>query len=396
VRVYILKGVGIIPLDGSDDSKCFNELVLNDLKPVEYKSPKENKDGNVGKNPEFYMTYEYAEVTLPGSAYVKVFMKEKNLLGFGGSDIGQTSIDLEERIFSPAWNSVMKKPVEKRNIEHPGRGSRGRLEMWIDIIKPMNKEPPTIIYPKVQNPYELRVILWEAKDCVYKDEATESNDLYASGGVKRHNKDQETDTHWFCRATGSFNYRWKFEVMLPVDQNKNYGEDRFGLKLWDRDLIGANDLIGETDINLNDHKMLKKVVARQKPVQMKKRIKGSGLETNQFWVDVFHPEAVDEDMNKISQGKALISFEVLPKAEVAKFNNGLGRGDPNFYPTLPDPVGRFQFDLFSPLAMLKTILGPKLYRKICCYICCTLFMIIAVFVGYYVFTGYLSIKLAGL
>ena len=37
----------------------------------------------------------------------------------------------------------------------------------------------------------------------------------------------ETDTHWRCRNIGSFNWRWKFEINLPVDENKNYGEDKF-------------------------------------------------------------------------------------------------------------------------------------------------------------------------
>lgn len=37
----------------------------------------------------------------------------------------------------------------------------------------------------------------------------------------------ETDTHWRCRNKGSFNWRWKYKIMLPIDENKNYGEDRF-------------------------------------------------------------------------------------------------------------------------------------------------------------------------
>ena len=50
----------------------------------------------------------------------------------------------------------------------------------------------------------------------------------------------------------------KIPLELPVDINKNYGADRFKCQLWDRDLIGADDLIGEVEINLNCHKTLKK------------------------------------------------------------------------------------------------------------------------------------------
>ena len=39
-------------------------------------------------------------------------------------------------------------------------GSRGRLEMWIDILPAKSREPTTVIYPKEQLPYELRVIVW--------------------------------------------------------------------------------------------------------------------------------------------------------------------------------------------------------------------------------------------
>jgi len=352
----------------------------------------QNEKGNIGKNPEFYATYEYQEVVIPGSAYVKIDVNKKSLIQ--NQYIGSTIIDLEERLFTLKWQKLDKKPVEKRNIEHPARGSRGRLEMWIDIIRPMDKQPPTVIFPKVQLPYELRVIVWEAKDCVFKDEMSESNDLFGRGCVKRGENWKETDTHWFCRGTGSFNWRWKWEVNLPVDMNKNYGEDRFNFQLWDRDLIASDDLIGEIEINLNDHRMLKKVVARKKPVQMRKRIKGSGLETNQLWYDVYHPAELDEDGNKVSQGKALLSFEIMPKDLTEKFENGVGRSDPNFYPTLPDPVGRFVFDLFSPLAMLKLILGPKLYYKIWCILWCLLFLYFFIVILYYMIPVVLGVKLA--
>ncbi len=100
------------------------------------------------------------------------------------------------------------------------------------------------------------MIVWETKDCVFKDELTKSNDLFARGGLMRGDFHRETDTHWRCRNKGSFNWRWKFDLSLPIDENKNYGEDKFMLQLWDRDIISHNDLIGETEISLNLHKML--------------------------------------------------------------------------------------------------------------------------------------------
>lgn len=394
VRIYVLKGVGIIPLDGSDDSEIYINLELNDIKPHEIKSMLANEKGNIGKNPEFYMTYEYADVVMPGSAYLNIDVMKKDLVN--NQLIGSTFIDLEERLYVPEWTQYEKKPVEKRNIQHPARGSRGRLEMWIDILKPMEKGPATIIFPKVQLPYELRVVVWQAKDCIFKNKTTECNDLFGRGCVKRGENWKETDTHWFCRNTGSFNWRWKWEIKLPVDINKNYGDDKFNFQLWDRDLIGSNELIGEAEVDLHQHRMLSKAFVRRKPVQMRKKIKGTGEEVNQFWVEVYHPLATDEDGNKISQGKALLSFECMPKELTEKFENGVGRESPNFHPTLPDPVGRFVFDIFSPLQMMKTILGPKLYRKICCIFWCLIFIALLIFVGYYVVPVYFGNKIASI
>lgn len=393
MRVYILKGVAIVPLDGTDDSEITIDVLLNDNKGVEIKSLKANENGNVGKNPEFYTTYEFINVKIPGSAVLKIDVKKKTVIGDGY--IGSTQVDLEERVFMPEWNIYDKKPVEKRNIEHPSRGSRGRLEMWIDILKPSNKEPATVIFPKVQIPFELRVIVWEAKECVFKDTVTDCNDLFARGCVKsKEEKWEETDTHWFARELGSFNWRWKWEIKLPVDINKNYGEDRVTVQLWDRDLIGSNELIGETEISLHQHRMLSKAYVRNKNVEMKKRIKGTGEETKRIWFDVYHPEVVDEDGNKISQGKVLMSFEAVPNHLLEKFENSTGRSDPNFHPTLPDPVGRFVFDITSPLKMIKTILGPKLYYKICCAIFCAIFLGILIAVGYYVVPNVLGNKVS--
>lgn len=144
------------------------------------------------------------------------------------------------------------------------------------------------------------MVVWEAKDCVFKDELEGANDLYVRGGVKGQDF-KMTDTHWRCRATGSFNWRLKYNLQLPVDQNKNYGSDSFVIQLWDRDLIAADDLIGEAEIDLNIHKMLKKAHARKnQSVTMRRRIKGSGVETKKLWFDVFHPDAKDEYDNKIS------------------------------------------------------------------------------------------------
>jgi hypothetical protein len=145
--------------------------------------------------------------------------------------------------------------------------------------------------------------------------------------------------------------------------------DRLTIQLWDRDLIGSNELIGEAEIDLHQHRMLSKAYVRNKNVEMKKRIKGTGEETKRIWFDVYHPEVVDEEGTKITQGKVLMSFEAVPHHLLEKFENGIGRESPNFHPSLPDPVGRFVFDIDKPFEDAKDYYRTQtVLQDLLCYI----------------------------
>jgi hypothetical protein len=87
--------------------------------------------------------------------------------------------------------------------------------------------PKDDISPPPREQFELRVVVWGTRDCVFKDEVTKCNDLYLRGWVGAGNdKVLETDTHWRCREKGSFNWRWKFPVTLPLDPDEDYGKDQ--------------------------------------------------------------------------------------------------------------------------------------------------------------------------
>lgn len=382
-RVYILKGVGLTPLESDSEPKTYLRCRMNGRQMDTSDDPKK------GFYPEYYHMFEFPDLELPGSGFLNIDVMSDG--AFGDELVGSTEIDLEERIFNLEWVGLALKPVEKRNLILPGKGSRGRLEMWIELIRPGSLPPPIPIFPKEELMFELRVIVWETKNVVFKDEQEGCNDLYVRGKTKRSPEFKETDTHWRCRGTGSFNWRWKIPITLPIDQNKNYGEDKFIIQLWDRDLIGRNELIGEAEIDLNIHNMLKKAYARKnKSVDMRRRIKGSGQETKKLWFDVFHSEAVDEWDEPVSQGQVCLSFQCVPKSLIEKQENIEGRDNPNFHPTLPDPVGRFSFDLFSPLQMLKEILGPGLYFKICCCLWCSILIFVFFAFGGFFFSSILA------
>lgn len=391
VRAYILKGKKMSGIQVDDESlKTFIRVTLNKSK-ASISTGSESKQE--GFYPEYYEAFEFRELEMPGTATLEIEVWESTLIG--NSILGTCHVDLEDRIFNTRWTKWEDRPVENRAIVNKIHGVRGRLQMWIDIFPEGDKTPMVPIFPIERLPFELRAIVWSTRDCVIKDTIAECNDVFVRGGVMRGNQFVETDTHWRCRTDGSFNYRWKYDITLPVEEERNYGEDRFKLQVWDRDLIMANDLIGETEIDLNMHKMLKKAYKRKEPVEMRMKISGSGVDTNQIYFDVFHPEVIDDFTGaKITQGKVLMSFEVLPKENADNLKNEFGRKDPNFFPTLPQPVGRFSFDIFSPCETIKQIIGPKLCYQIIYAIICIFLCVVIVFVGYFVFTTFIGVSIS--
>jgi len=96
-----------------------------------------------------------------------------------------------------------------------------------------------------------------------------------------------------------------------------------------------------------------------------------------------HPERRDKKTAEYTpQGYLEVSVEVIPQEEADKLANGFGQENPNMFPVLPAPTGRFKFDLFSPWKMLKEMFGPTLARRILCVGCCIICCLLILFVFY--------------
>jgi len=219
-RLYVLKGKALTPKDGNN-SDPYLIVKLGDKKVVDKESLRPDTC-----NPGFYTHYDMA-TELPGACTLAVECWDDD--GFDLPDlIGITKIDLEDRYFNKDWANKYPnlKPVEERTLFiEKSSAPQGVLQCWLEIMdtKTANSTPALDIRPAPREDYELRVIIWGTKDVVYKDEATQCNDLYVRGILGK--TTLESDTHWRCRAKGSFNWRWKIPMKLPLDYDEEYGMD---------------------------------------------------------------------------------------------------------------------------------------------------------------------------
>ena len=136
------------------------KTVINDKKSLREKT----------NNPDFYTTYQMT-ASFPGEGVLHVNIMDDD--GFGGDDlIGATKIDLENRFYSKEWQSLPKKPIEDRILYSPSTSApQGSLRLWVDImtVKDAKVNPMLNITPPAREEFEVRVIVYGAKDIIFKD-----------------------------------------------------------------------------------------------------------------------------------------------------------------------------------------------------------------------------------
>lgn len=134
---------------------------------------------------------------------------------FGDELIGETHIDLEDRFFSPEWQSIKEKPIEYRDLYHPSSSiSQGTVKLWLEIIPTSVGMKDHIIYdikPKPVEEYEVRVVIYDTRNIKMMD-VEGTSDVYVKAFFdSKHSK--ETDTHYRCTdGKASFNYRLLFNL----------------------------------------------------------------------------------------------------------------------------------------------------------------------------------------
>jgi hypothetical protein len=270
VRVYAICGHDLLPPPGLQpaDLTPFVRLRLGG-RTVDTRRSSAALRGS--PDPQFRACLEL-RVTLPGNALVALEVHHDGGAFASEQLVGRTEIDLEDRLFSPAWRALGMDhmppmvPIESRPLTHPGAsgGTRGRMECLVEILPAAVAKAlphlPVALPPPEQ--FVMRVIVWGTKAIPLADSLTDklthASDLFvravltglppnATGapGSRVSRTTEETDTHWRVRhGEGSFNWRMVFPVELPMK------EARLTLSVWDNDIITPNDHLCEACINV--------------------------------------------------------------------------------------------------------------------------------------------------
>eukprot|EP01091_Cochliopodium_minus_P016955 TRINITY_DN6513_c0_g1_i1.p1 TRINITY_DN6513_c0_g1~~TRINITY_DN6513_c0_g1_i1.p1 ORF type:complete len:1344 (+),score=430.13 TRINITY_DN6513_c0_g1_i1:61-4092(+) len=309
VRVYVIKGIQFIP-NKNGKGTPFLKLSTGKNKNQNYDDISNRKEKTI--SPDFFKCYELI-ANLPGDSKLTINAYDYSPIGLHDF-IGSTVVDLENRYFSSEWKDISPKPIEYRNLWTPTSSNpQGKLKMWIEIMTEMEaaNTPIEVISPPVPIPFELRAVIWNTKDCVFKDD--NGNDIFVSAKLEG-KKRQKTDIHWRSEdGKGAFNYRmiWK-DVVLPMKW------PRFNIQIWDKDVLSPNEAIAEAVINLRGffNKSWRKKATQK---------------INRQWVKMTHPNFEG------TQGQVEIELELLTEYDALNRPAGLGRKPPNQHPHLPEP-----------------------------------------------------------
>jgi len=356
VRAYVLRGYQMVPPD--DDGKCDPFMIVTCGEQV-----KKSKNDTVNQNtlrPTFYELFQF-DATFPRDGRLSLNVMDQDKLK--DDLIGKTEIDLENRIMSKQWLDMKEKPREFRAVWNPSSSCpQGQLELWVDILTPAEaaKTPPIEIAPPSRQDFELRVVVWNVKDAIFRDTSRFMNDIFVSGSL-RGQKAQTTDTHWRSEdGKGEFNWRMVWPISLPM-KNPN-----LTMLLWDKDVLNPNDSVCESVINLTG---LCRKAFNAKTTQKVER----------QWIEMLHP-----NYGKQPQGKLELSMQLLTATDALAKPVGLGRDEPNQFPTLPAP-NRPETS-FNPFALHKVFyhLVWKKYKPyviagcVCIALCFLLLLLIAI------------------
>lgn len=266
VRVYIIDAFNLSSRDNGSESDPYLIVTCGNKTYNERQFYQSDEP-----NPKFLKSFDF-EAVFPGCAPLVITVNDYDEI-FGDDSIGTTIVDLEDRFFSPEWQSVKNKPIEHRQLFHPSSAiSQGTVRMWVEIHPtaiPMSEVPLYNLTAKPLEDFEVRVCVWNTKELVAND-IEGCSDAYVRAFFDSNEEVKETDTHYRCSdGKASWNHRMVFSLQHP---RKDYS---LTLQVYDRDLLTSNDVIGETSFNIKD--ALIDASLTKKPVNINKKYWNSYL-----------------------------------------------------------------------------------------------------------------------
>jgi len=113
--------------------------------------------------------------------------------------------------------------------------------------------------------FEVRMIVWKAKNVVSMDSLTNMNDTYVKAFIEGTDS-QTTDIHWRAKkGKASWNWRMKFDVELGHN-TRTMKFPYLNLSMWDKDILKYDDVIAETVLDLG--KYFKRAYKKGKAVKL--------------------------------------------------------------------------------------------------------------------------------
>ncbi|TMW58885.1 hypothetical protein Poli38472_007030 [Pythium oligandrum] len=281
IRVYVLDAQRLQPKDENNNCDPYVRISLGDGRKRHHMINDRENHKKETTTPKFHTMYEL-KAELPGASELRLEVLDYDFFAMptipkgisngitsvgttvGGDDfIGATLIDLEDRWFSAKWQQLgasgdryeKRKPLELRPLYAPFSAlPQGQLRLWVDILTaPEVKicKPLDISLPPPRQ-FEVRVIVYRAKNITPGDVFTDLSDLFVKCWLQsRDDKAQTTDTHWRARdGKASFNWRMKFPLELPIDEDNEADKGYLHLQLWDKDLL-YDDCLADTVVDLS-------------------------------------------------------------------------------------------------------------------------------------------------
>lgn len=388
------------------------------------------------KQPAFYERFDFT-VALPVLPRLLVEVLDRD--AFDDDLIGATAIELGDRWYSDAWQSLAPKPVELRRLWVPEAGGpRGHLRLWVEILRgeEARRTPPLDISPPRPAPWEARVIIYDAELSMSEvpgDMVTGMVDLFFRCRLGT-SEWQDTDTHLrIRRGRGSFNWRMKFPLELPAPPERVL--PRLEIVAWDSDLVAEGNALAHIDVtnlNLSHHlelalrsgrryrcfqeestNALGRVLSEEEKGLLSGTSDGSAgygamsrasqvppeRRRNTLWnrltATLRGGERCPPDTKRLplktwdaeaglhrEVGWVRVSIELLPQAAADSYPAGAGRSEPNAHPMLMPPVGRPDFaKMWDPFYVCQVFLGEEIMTKFWLVIALIAIAVATFFVG---------------